>query len=62
MSKYATFLALVCCIISQVVIADEDPAVGKLLVATEEVQGPTFAETVILADSLRRDRRHGACH
>ena len=48
MSKYATFLALVCCIISQVVIADEDPAVGKLLVATEEVQGPTFAETVIL--------------
>ena len=48
MSKYATFLALVCCVISQVVIADDDPAVGKLLVATDEVQGPTFAETVIL--------------
>lgn len=48
MSKYATFLALVCCVVSQVVIADEDPAVGKLLVATDEVQGPTFAETVIL--------------
>jgi len=48
MSKYATFLALVCCVISQVVVADESPAVGKLLVATEEVRGPTFAETVIL--------------
>ena len=48
MSKYSTFPALVCCIISQVVIADEDPAMGKLLVATEEVHGPTFAETVIL--------------
>lgn len=48
MSSFSRFLALVCCVIASAVCADDDPAMGKLLVATEEVQGAVFAETVIL--------------
>lgn len=43
-----TVLAMTCCVMSHSSNADEDPAVGELLVATDEVQGSTFYETVIL--------------
>ena len=53
MNRFSTFLALVCCFVSVGavsvdVVADEMPASGKLLVATEEVRGPYFARTVVL--------------
>ena len=48
MSRFRTVLALACCAISLGVIAAEDPGKGKLLVATEVVQGRAFAESVIL--------------
>jgi putative transcriptional regulator len=48
MSRFAKFLALACCVISAGVGADQVPATGKLLVATDEVRGLHFAETVIL--------------
>lgn len=48
MSRFSRFLTLVCCLISAGVSADEVPATGKLLVATDEVRGLHFAETVIL--------------
>jgi putative transcriptional regulator len=41
-------MAISCCIVSHGSYADEGPGVGKLLVATDEVQGSTFYETVIL--------------
>ncbi len=41
-------LALSCCVISHGINAEEDLGKGKLLVATEVVQGRAFAETVIL--------------
>ncbi len=44
----AALLALACCGISTSVIAAEDLGKGKLLVATEAVQGGAFAESVIL--------------
>jgi putative transcriptional regulator len=42
------FLALACCFVSAGVSADQVPAAGKLLVATDEVGGPYFAQTVVL--------------
>jgi putative transcriptional regulator len=48
MNRFSAFLAFLCCVISVNASADEGPAMGKLLVATDEVQGPAFAETVIL--------------
>jgi len=48
MSKFSTSLALACCFIFASVNADQVPATGKLLVATDEVRGPYFAQTVIL--------------
>ncbi len=48
MSRFSKFLALACCLISTGVGADQVPATGKLLVATDEVRGLHFAETVIL--------------
>ncbi len=48
MSRFSTFLALACCFISAGADADQVPATGKLLVATDEVRGPYFAQTVIL--------------
>jgi len=42
------FLALACCFVSAVVSADQLPTRGMLLVATEEVRGPAFSQTVIL--------------
>ncbi len=41
-------LALACCVISHGVNAEDDLGKGKLLVATEVVQGRAFAESVIL--------------
>jgi putative transcriptional regulator len=48
MNRFLTALALACCTISLGAIADEDLGKGKLLVATELVQGRAFAESVIL--------------
>ena len=48
MSRFSSFLALACCFISAGVSADQVPATGKLLVATDEVGGPYFAQTVVL--------------
>jgi len=48
MSRISTILALACCLASVGVSADEVPATGKLLVATEEVRGSYFARTVVL--------------
>lgn len=53
MSRFSTFLALACCFASAGVSADQVPATGKLLVATDEVRGPYFAQTVVLL--LRHD-------
>jgi len=48
MSRFSRILALASCFLSAGVSADQLPAMGKLLVATEEVRGPSFAQTVIL--------------
>ena len=48
MSRFSTFLALACWFVSAGVSADQVPAMGKLLVATDEVRGPYFAKTVVL--------------
>ena len=48
MSTFSRFLALACCFLSVGVSADQVPAMGKFLVATEEVRGSYFAQTVIL--------------
>ena len=48
MSRFSRFLALACCFVSAGVNADQVPATGKLLVATDEVRGPYFAQTVVL--------------
>ena len=48
MSRFSKFLVLACCFVSASVSADQVPAEGKLLVATNEVRGPYFAQTVVL--------------
>ena len=48
MRNLLSILAVACCLISIDSEAGEELAAGKILVATEEVQGPTFAKTVIL--------------
>ncbi len=48
MNRFSTFLALACCFISAGADADQVPATGMLLVATDEVRGPYFAQTVVL--------------
>jgi len=48
MSRFSRFLALACCFVSAGASADQVPAMGKLLVATDEVRGPYFAQTVVL--------------
>ena len=48
MRNFLSVLAIAGCLISIHCKADESPAAGKLLVATDEVQGAIFAETVIL--------------
>jgi len=47
-NKILTFLAIACCAFAAGVNADEDLEMGKFLVATDEVRGPSFAQTVIL--------------
>ncbi len=48
MNRFPMVLALACCVISHGIDAEEDLGKGKLLVATEVVQGRAFAESVIL--------------
>ena len=48
MNKIPGFLAIACCAIASAVNADEELAIGKFLVATDEVRGPSFSKTVIL--------------
>ncbi len=48
MSRFSRFLALACCFVCAGASADQVPAAGKLLVATDEVRGPYFARTVVL--------------
>jgi len=48
MIRFLSILAMACCVIAPDVSADEAPDTGKFLVATEEVQGPSFEQTVIL--------------
>jgi len=47
-NRISTFLALACCFISAGADADQVPATGMLLVATDEVRGPYFVQTVVL--------------
>lgn len=46
MHRLSIFLLFACCAVAAG--PDEDPASGRLLVATDEVRGPYFTETVIL--------------
>ena len=39
---------MACCVFASVVSADEELGIGKFLVATDEVRGPSFSQTVIL--------------
>ena len=48
MYRFPLVLALACCVISHGINAQEHLGKGKLLVATEVVQGQAFAESVIL--------------
>ena len=48
MLRLLSILAIGCCVISDSSYANEDPAMGKLLVATDEVRGSSFFKTVIL--------------
>ncbi|MCH8060473.1 MAG: YqgE/AlgH family protein [Proteobacteria bacterium] len=48
MSRFSRFLALACCFVCAGVGADQVPTTGKLLVATDAVRGPYFAQTVVL--------------
>jgi putative transcriptional regulator len=48
MTRFSRILVFACCVISAGVHADQVPAAGKLLVATNEVRGPYFAQTVVL--------------
>ncbi len=48
MRNFLSILAIACCVISANGRADEELAMGKLLVATEEVRGSDFIRTVIL--------------
>ena len=48
MNRIFGFLAIACFGIAPVVNADEELGIGKFLVATDEVRGPSFSRTVIL--------------
>lgn len=48
MNKFPLLLALACCVFSHGSNADERLGKGKLLVATEAVQGQAFQESVVL--------------
>lgn len=48
MSRFPSIFALACCLLCASVGAEQLPAKGKLLVATEDVVGSSFARTVIL--------------
>jgi len=48
MYRIATLLVFVACLTCTTAVADQKPAAGKFLVATDEVGGEIFARTVIL--------------
>ncbi len=48
MRLFLSITIIACCVVSPDSSAAEKLAMGKLLVATDEVQGAIFAETVIL--------------
>lgn len=48
MGRFLISVLLLCCAVPSGVAADEDPAKGKFLVATDLVRGPVFQESVIL--------------
>ena len=48
MRIFLSITIIACCVMSANSSADEELAMGKLLVATEEVRGSAFARTVIL--------------
>ncbi len=48
MHRFLSILAIACCLIPINSNANEDLETGKLLIATDEVRGSNFAETVIL--------------
>jgi putative transcriptional regulator len=48
MRRLLSILAICCCVFAHSSLADEKPATGKLLVATNEVRGSSFFHTVIL--------------
>lgn len=48
MNRNPLLLVLACCVISHGIDASEDLGAGKLLVATELIQGQAFAESVVL--------------
>ena len=48
MNRFPIVLALACCAISHGIKAEDDLGKGKLLVATDVVQGRAFAQSVIL--------------
>jgi len=54
MVKTLTWLVFIAWLLPAAAIAAEVPAQGKLLVATELVEGELFAETVILLKTKRR--------
>lgn len=54
MRSFSAILVLAFCLLSGDVSADQTPAKGMFLVATEEVDGPYFSKTVILL--LHHDR------
>ena len=54
MRSFSVIIALAFCLLSVDVSAEQVPAKGMFLVATEEVEGPYFAKTVILL--LHHDR------
>jgi putative transcriptional regulator len=48
MARFLSILTTVCCLVFSNAGANEDLGTGKFLVATDEVRGAAFAETVIL--------------
>lgn len=48
MIRIATWLILAACLLPAIAGADQQPAQGKLLVATEQVVGELFAQTVVV--------------
>ena len=59
MKQLATLLVLLTSFLTAITVADEQPAKGMLLVATEQIQGPVFSQTVILLLQYNEDGAMG---